>query len=256
MPARRQSGDIRIVTEGDQLWLGVDTASIRAVIGEETQQRPPTTKDITNLAISLDSPRLHEFVDMSAFGKAAMQQVGKIQRALMLGVAQEDGKVKYGQRNGLWSDDAQAKLVTWLTSQGQLAIADASRAVPAPSPTVPPSVAAPMPGSSQEKQNDSDSESVGILSPSSPELQPSSPDSPDPDASAFSSIEQVSELRQEIEHLARLNACLRTENEELSTQNGNLIDEVLRLEEVVEYYRSETGDWFRGEEPAAKRAKA
>ena len=256
MPARVQSGDIRIVTQGDQLWLGVDTAAVRAVIGEESQQRAPTTKDIVTLAISVESPRLQEFIDIKTFGKAAMQQVNKIQRSLMLGVVQESGKVKYGQRNGLWSADAQAKLVLWLTSQGQLALEDAPSAVPAPSPTAPPSIDAPVPGSSQEKQNDSDSESVGISYSSSPEPQPSSPESLDPDASTFSPAQKIAELQEELEHLTRVNARLRTENAELTTQNGDLIDEVCRLDELVAYVRSQSGDWFLGEERAPKRAKA
>ena len=183
MPARRQSSEVRIVPQGETLWVGVDAATVRAAIGEHPQQRAPTTKDIVDLAIGLQSPRLDEYSDTKTFGKAAMQQVGKIQRALMLGVLQEDGRVKYGQKEGLWSEDAQAKLVNWLTII-QHAIADKPSQTPMLASSAPPIVAASTPEASQPS-------SVGLSAPSSPECQPSSPEapqpaSPDPDASTFS----------------------------------------------------------------------
>lgn len=92
----------------------------------DQQERAPTSKDIVDLAISLDSQRLIAYETVGEFGKAAMQRVNRIHQKLQLG-AEIDGEVKYGQRDCFWNDTAQARLATWLTTQDQLVLTDAPR---------------------------------------------------------------------------------------------------------------------------------
>ena len=267
MPATRKSiGRITMEEDQEKIFLTLEKKAAPASV---EQARAPTTKVVVDLAVFLDSPRLREFKNLQIFRNKVSQVINKIQQKLHLGHVTKEGdrvvKTEFGQRKGYWNDDAQAELVTWLTTHGLLALEDERSSHP-PAVLDEPSSSAgggsitpqPEQQSSSDKQSDSDSDSISLGSACDDDEEGKDSSSEGGGASdaaevsapndrggesAYDPNERIAELEAENELLRGQKRALKDENDRLEDANNKLTDRVIELEELLEAAKKQrTGD--------------